>query len=467
MIELALCELAHEIGGQLSLGAMPPLAGDATPVGRIVTDSRQVEPGDVFWGLVGPQHNGADYADEAFLRGASGVVAQGRHIEPWAGRWTLRVPDTQTALWQLAALARYKFAGKVVAVTGSVGKTTTRAMIHQVLKYQWEGTSSPGNFNNHIGLPLSMLRWNSLDDYAVVELGANHCGEIESLASLCQPHVGVITCIGEAHLGGFGSQRAIAMEKCDLLSALPDDGWAVLGGDDLWLRRLAHRCSGSVLFSGRTADCDILATDVCYRQGELEFTVEDCRFRLPVWGRHFLTSAAAAIAVGRIFELSLEEIAEALARFEPLAQRCQVSQRGGVTIIDDTYNASPTAARAALEVLRDLDGPGRRIVVMGDMAELGSASEYWHQQLGEQTVTVCGADLVVACGEHAEEILAGAYGAGLPHNDGYTFSNATAAQRFLTNLIRPGDAVLVKGSRIMRMETIVGEISVSRQAQAA
>jgi len=467
MIEIALCELVHEIGGRLSLGSMPPLAGEASPVGRIVTDSRQVECGDVFWGLVGPNHDGTDYVDEAFSRGASGVVVQSRAVEPWAGRWSLQVEDTQHALWQLAAAARYKFTGKVVAVTGSVGKTTTRAMIHQVLRSQLQGSSSPGNFNNHIGLPLSMLQWNSLDDYAVVELGASACGEIESLASLCQPHIGVITCIGEAHLGGFGSQQAIAGAKCELLQAIPDDGWAVLGGDDLWLRRLSHRCSGSVLFAGRTADCDILATDVCYRQGELEFTVEDCRFRLPVWGRHFLTAAVAAISVGRIFELSLEEIAESLARFEPLAQRCQVVQRGGVTIIDDTYNASPTAARAALEVLRDLDGPGRRIVVMGDMAELGSTSGYWHMQVGEQTVTVCGADIVIACGEHAADVLAGAYEAGLPHSDGYSFANAQAAHGFLASLIRPGDALLVKGSRVMHMETIVNEIQTVRQAQAA
>jgi UDP-N-acetylmuramoyl-tripeptide--D-alanyl-D-alanine ligase len=467
MLEIALCELVHEIGGKLSLGCMPPLAGDATPIGRIVIDSRQVEDGDVFWALKGPNHDGTDYVDEAFARGASGVVVQSRSIEPWAGRWSLQVEDSQLALWQLAAVARYRFSGKVVAVTGSVGKTTTRAMIHQVLRTQLQGTSSPGNFNNHIGLPLSMLQWNSMDDYAVVELGASSCGEIDSLATLCHPHVGVITCIGEAHLGGFGSQQAIAGAKCELLQALPDDGWAVLGGDDLWLRRLSHRCPGSVLFAGRTADCDILATDVCYRQGELEFTVEDCRFRLPVWGRHFLTAAVAAIGVGRIFELSLEEIAESLARFEPLAQRCQVVQRGGVTIIDDTYNASPTAARAALEVLRDLEGTGRRIVVMGDMAELGSSSEYWHMQLGEQTVTVCGADIVIACGAHAEDIVAGAYEAGLPHNGGYTFASTQAAQTFLTSLIRPGDAVLVKGSRIMQMETIVTEINTIRQAQAA
>ena len=467
MIELALCDLVHEIGGDLCLGTMPPVAGEDTPVGRIVTDSRQVEEGNVFWALVGPNHNGTDYVDEAFARGASGVVAQSRHVEPWAGRWSVKVEDTQQALWQLAAAIRYRFTGKVIAVTGSVGKTTTRAMIHHVLRGSLDGTCSPGNFNNHIGLPLSMLAWDPLNDYAVVELGASARGEIDALASLCQPHIGVITCIGEAHLGGFGSQKAIAQAKGELLTSLPEDGWAVLGGDDPWLRKLSSQSPASVIFAGRSGDSDILATDVCYRQGELEFAVEDCQFRIPVWGRHFLTSALAAIAVGRTFELTLEEIAESLSRFEPLAQRCHVMQKQGVTIIDDTYNASPTAARAALEVLRDMDNTGRRIVVVGDMAELGSTSDVWHNQLGEQTVTVCGADVVIACGEYSKAVLAGAYDAGLPKQDGHCFPNTAAAQLYLSTVIRPGDAVLVKGSRRMQMETIVAGLQTEQIAKAA
>lgn len=454
MFELAIGELATIVGGRLALGAMPPVDREAAPVGRVVTDSRTVEPGDVFWALRGPHHDGANFADEAYGRGATGVVA-GRHIEPWAGCWSIAVREPRRALWQLAAALRRRFAGEVVAVTGSVGKTTTRQMIHAALGARLTGSASPQNYNNRIGLPLSMLGWSPLDDYAVVELGASAAGEIGELAGLAQPHVGVITCVGEAHLAGFGSREAVARAKLELLSTLESNGTAVLNGDDPWLRRGARNSRAKVVWFGRSADCDITASEVRSGRGMVEFCVERRQFRVPVWGRHYLTAALAAVAVGRVLGLSLDELSAALAEFAPPPGRCQVVRLPHCTIVNDCYNANPTSMRAALELLRDLDVPGRRVVVCGDMRELGGATHQAHRQLGEQVVNVCGADLLVAVGQSAEDVVAGAYEAGMPRGCAATCDSTDEAADAVPAMLQPGDVVLVKGSRAMAMEKLV------------
>lgn len=455
MFELALQEFARLVDGDVTFGMMPPLSGEATPVGRIVTDSRLVEPGDVFWGLIGEHHDGSEFAHEAFARGAEGIVVSRRYIEPWAGRWSVEVDDTQQALWRLAGAVRERFAGTVIGVTGSVGKTTTRQMIDTVLAKAWQGSASPNNFNNHVGVPLSMLDWNLEDDYSVVELGASHAGEIAALAGLCRPEIGVITCIGDAHLEGFGSRQAIAESKAELLDALPPSGWAVLNGDDPNLRRVAVGCDCNLVWFGRSADCDLVATDVTSGAGKLTFQIERTPFNVPVWGRHHLMAAMAAIAVGRIMQLPLAEISTALSQFASLPQRCEVIRSAGLTIVNDSYNASPTAMRAALELLRDLDAPGRRIVVLGDMKELGNAAPEAHRQLGEQAVTVCGADMLVACGEYARDVVLGARGAGMPFTRAIACRAPRDALALLKDHFSPGDALLVKGSRAMEMEQLI------------
>ena len=208
----------------------------------MVSDSRTIEPGDVFWALRGPNHDGEQFVAEAFRRGAAGAVVAEDVAVP-DDRWVVRVDDTHQALLAWARWKRRQFTGTVIAVTGSAGKTTTRQMIHTVLQSRLRGTASPRNFNNHLGVPLSMTAIEPEHDYAVLELGASRPGEIAALAELSAPQVGVITRIGDAHLGGFGSRRQIAQAKAELLAALPADGQAVLG-DDPWLRKLAHGCAG-------------------------------------------------------------------------------------------------------------------------------------------------------------------------------------------------------------------------------
>ncbi|NLY02711.1 MAG: UDP-N-acetylmuramoyl-tripeptide--D-alanyl-D-alanine ligase [Rhodopirellula sp.] len=439
-------------------GAFKPAEGvawasAATPLGRVVSDSRWIEPGDVFWALAGTRFDGADFIDEAFRRGATGVVSA-RTAEIPPDRWLLSVADTRTALQQWAAWWRLQFAGTMIAVTGSVGKTTTRQMIHTVLGARWKGTASPKNYNNQVGVPLSILQIEPSDQYAVLELGASRAGEIAALSRICRPTIGVITNIADAHLGGFGSPRAIAEAKAELLGALPLDGHAVLG-DDPWLRRMARKSRAPITWVGRGADCDVTAGDIQCGRGELRFRVEAVEFRVPVWGRHHLADALLAVAVGQALGMRLNEISAALERFDPLPMRCEVVEARGATIINDTYNASPAAMKAALELLRDFDAPGRRIVVSGDMAELGDEAIRLHRQLGNQIVSLCGADLLIACGEFARDVAAGARAAGMTPTRAIPCRTPEETLPFLGQVILPGDVVLVKGSRVMGMERLV------------
>ncbi len=455
MRDLSVKKLHEIIGGRLRLATLAPRHGEASPVGQVVTDSRQIQRGDVFWGLAGAHLDGAGFAAEAYSRGAAGVVVGKKYVQPWPGCWSVEVNDSLQSLHQLARWNRQRTAARVVAITGSVGKTTSRQMIHAVLSRQFQGSASPKNFNNHVGVPLSMLAIEPDHDFSVLELAANTPGEIGALAAMCQPHVGVITRVGDAHLAGFGSLDAVAEAKTELLAQLGGDGWAVLAGDDARLRKHAAVRRSRVVWFGRSLDNDLVATNVACAAGQLSFCIDGTPMSVNVWGRHHLAGALAAVAVGRIFGICDAEIARGLADFKSPPMRCQVTKVGGATIIDDTYNASPLAMGAALELLRDFDAPGRRIVVCGDMRELGEAAGLLHHQLGDQVVTLCGADLLLACGDHADEVVAGARAAGMPRE-------RTVACRQPEDLLderkcslRPGDVMLIKGSRALAMERLV------------
>jgi UDP-N-acetylmuramoyl-tripeptide--D-alanyl-D-alanine ligase len=447
-----LFDLQQATGGTLDRSAGG--AGDpaAVTLGPLCTDSRQVEPGCVFWGLKGPHYDGDDFAEDALAAGAQGAVVA-KPVEPRAG-WVLRVADTQRALTDWAAWKRRHFSGMVIGVTGSVGKTTTRQMIHAVLGSRLSGTASARNYNNHWGVPLTLARLEPAFDYAVVEMGASRRGEIAALAALSAPKIGVITQASDAHLGMFGSRQSVASAKAELLAALPPDGHAVLG-DDPWLRRMAGACRAPITWVGRRAECDLAAADVHCGQGNLRFSLDGCEFSVPVWGRHHLVSALLAVGVGRVMGLDLDRIAAALRGFCPLPMRCQVTEVRGATLINDAYNASPAAMRAALELLRDFDGPGRRIVVSGDMGDLGDQAQWLHHQLGNQIVTVCGADLLIACGQYARDVVAGARAAGMPRPHTIPCRTPEEALPYLGQVVLPGDVLLVKGARAMAMERIV------------
>lgn len=458
-----LSELIGAIGGEL-VGTRPTEQAASTLIGPIVTDSRLVGPGDVFWALRGPNFDGTDFIDEAFQRGAMAAVT-GRPA-PASDHWVIRVADTHTALQAWATWNRERFTGTVIAITGSMGKTTTRQMLHAILSTQLRGTATTGNLNNHIGLPLSMLKLDADHDYAVLELGANHKGEIAELAKLCRPKIGVITHIGDAHLGEFGSRQAIAEAKGELLVALPQDGHAFFG-DDPWLRKLSERCRCPVTFVGQNAACDVRAEQVESRAGKLGFVVAGQRFVVPVWGRHHLTAALLATAVARHMGLNLAEIAEGLGRYQSLPQRCEVIEVRGATIINDTYNANPTAMRAALALLSEVDVPGRRIVVLGDMAEMGNEAAALHWELGQQVVSVGHGRLLLACGQYAKCVAAGARAAGMPRGKAIACDTVDDALPYIGQMVQPADVVLVKGSRMMAMERLVRALQLFPQRRSA
>jgi UDP-N-acetylmuramoyl-tripeptide--D-alanyl-D-alanine ligase len=445
--------LTEIVGGALLFSDMPPRDGDAAVVSRIVTDSRQVQPGDLFWALAGGSCDGADFAYEAYMRGATGIVAR-RRVEPWAGRWSLIVPDPMLALWELARWKRARFRGTIIGVAGAVGKTITRHLIHTVLKARFSGTVCPQLEHPRLGIPLGMLSLDPLDDYAVVELSAGAPSDSEARVKLCQPTIGVVASLGGLPLVRAAADPAASDVKRQLLAALPESGWAELPGDEPLARKAAADVRARIVWFGRRGDCDVAATDVECRRGYLRFAVDKVRFCVPVWGRHYLPSVLAAYAVGRVFELPPDEIADALSEFDPPPVRCQVSEAAGVTFVDDTYNASSAAMQAALEVLRDCPAT-RRVVVCGELDGGGDLASALHRQIGEQIVTLCGADLVVACGRFARDVVTGARDAGIPLRRAVACRQASDAVALLANELTSGDAVLVKGRSAPPVERIV------------
>jgi len=473
-------DLAQATGGRILPASRIPDAA-LISLGRIVIDSRQVESDDVFWAIQGPNHDGACFIHEAFRRGAQGVVVSQIETEPDEG-WVLNVDNTQRALEQWARWKRRHFTGIVIAVTGSVGKTTTRQMIHTVLQSRLKGTASPRNCNNSWGVPLSMVTIEPQHDYAVLELTANHAGEIAMLADLCAPKVGVITQLGDAHITEFSSRQGVAEAKAELLAALPSSGHAVLA-DDSWLRVLSSHCAAPITWIGTGPQCNLRAVNIECKQGRLEFHVAcgevtapatgsrgsktPVRFSIPVWGRHYVNAALASVAVGRMMGFDLEVIAAALTNYQAVPMRCKMTEIRGAIIINDTHNSNPTAMRAALEFLRDFDAAGRRIVVCGDMAEMGTQSIALHWQIGKDIVQIGGAELVIACGPFARHVTAGARSTGLIRARAIPCDTLEDAMLYVGQAILPGDIVLVKGSRGMAMERLIEALKQYPQRKSA
>ena len=421
----------------------------------VTTDSRAVPPDAVFWGIRGSRHDGSDFAADASCRGASVSVVSATAKTTGCGP-RIVVSDPLAALTSLAHQVRSRYEGLVIGVTGSVGKTTTRDMLHMILSTAYEGLQSERNFNNDVGVPLTLLRLARQHEFAVLELGARQAGEIARLCQIVQPEVGVVTCIGETHLESFGSLETIAQTKWELVDALPPNGFAVLNGDDPHLRALASRAACRVVWVGTGNDGDYRAERVCLTEDGLQFSVDGHEYLVPVFGRHLLTSCLCALAVATEIGLSPQQIAEGFRRVAPLPGRGQRVVSGGCLLIDESYNASPPSVRAAIAQLAEVPcrRGGRRILVLGDMLELGPTAAAEHFALG-QLAAEQQIDQILAVGEHADAVLAGAQKSGLPSHNLASLKNLDVLLALLDCSLEPGDVVLVKGSRSMGLERVV------------
>lgn len=450
MERLSLHDLTQATGGQLT-----DTSSADRPFERVSIDSRDVRPGDVFWALKGEHHDGHDFIPQALERGAACCVTSRSHGEA-AGGSRLIVEDSLASLSRFARWYRGTLEALVIGVTGSVGKTTTRDLIHAALAAEYEGVRSRKNFNNLIGLPLSLLDIEQQHEFAVLELGAAREGDIRALAEIAVPEVGVVTAIGPAHLASFGSLDAIIRTKGELLDCLPPTGFAVLPGDDPILRQMADRAPCPVIFVGEGDDNHLRATRVRASFEGLRFEADGGEFDVPVCGRHHLTNVLCAIAIAREIGVSPKSLAQGLSYFQPIEGRTCLHTIGPWTVIDDTYNASPKSVAAACRMMKDLELPGlgQRIVVLGDMRELGPSAANEHEQIGELAARLR-IDLLLACGDHADDIAGGAERAGMDPHRIAAAPDIETAKAVLDCWLEPGDTILVKGSRATRMERMV------------
>ena len=450
MEQLSLHDLTQATGGQLTEPSFADL-----PFDRVSIDSRDIRPGDVFWALKGEHHDGHDFIPQALERGAACCVTSRTRGEAANGS-RLIVDDSLASLGRFARWYRGTLEALVIGVTGSVGKTTTRDLIHAALASEYEGVRSRKNFNNLIGLPLSLLDIEHQHEFAVLELGAAREGDIRALAEIAVPEIGVVTAIGPAHLASFGSLDAIIRTKGELLDCLPPTGFAVLPGDDPILRQMADRAPCPVIFVGEGDDNHVRAKRIRASFEGLQFEMDGDEFDVPVCGRHHLTNVLCAIAIAREIGVRPQSLAQGLSYFQPIEGRSFLKTIGSWTVIDDTYNASPPSMAAACRMMKDLElpGTGQRILVLGDMKELGPTAAHEHEQIGTLAARLQ-IDLLLACGDHADDIAYGAERAGMAPHRIAAAPDIETAKAVLDCWLEPGDAILVKGSRATRMERIV------------
>ncbi|VAX37299.1 UDP-N-acetylmuramoyl-tripeptide--D-alanyl-D-alanine ligase [hydrothermal vent metagenome] len=416
-------------------------------------DSRTVQPGEIFWAIQGDRYDGHRFIEEAIERGAVAVVAN-KNTNSKSSVPVIKVRETTEALKKFSAWYRRSVEPFVIGVTGSVGKTTTRELVSSVLSEQFETMQSPKNYNNHIGLPLSLLRIESHHDIAMLELGASHVGEIQELADIAAPQIGIVTKIGSAHLGSFGSQQNIVQSKGELVEALPKTGIAILNGDDLQTRSLAKRATCLTQFVGENDDNHVQATDVTVRWNHLQFKVEGFSYHLNVIGRHHLTAALCAIAVGREFGMAAETIQNGFDQFKAISGRCQLQQVGSWSVVNDTYNANPTSMQAACEIAKTWQGAGKRLMIVGDMLELGAESNRYHYELGNK-IAQSNIDHLFVLGKQAKQVIAGARQSGFHSQSSTECSSMNAMLTQLDKTLQSNDLIIVKGSRGMKMERVI------------
>ncbi len=410
-------------------------------------DTRKLEPGQLFIALQG-QRDGHDFIPAALEKGAAAVLCA--HCD---GDFpAIVVDDTRLALGQIAAGERARIDMKVVGITGSVGKSTTKEMTAAILETTYRTARTPANHNNDIGMPMAILAMPEDTQVAVLEMGMNHFREIAYLTSIAKPDVAAIINIGTMHMENLGSAEGILKAKLEILEGMSGDGMLLLNGDDSRLSLYRGDKVPTAFFGMENGQCQVLAKDVTEAPGMLRFWVRSQQQAFPVElaleGLHHVSDALAAIAVGLHLGVSTRDIQTSLAQFENMAGRQEIFQKNGYTIIKDCYNAGPESMAASLAVLGKQSG--RRVAVLGDMLELGVCTQAEHYKVGRLAAEK--ADVLLAYGPNSVRVLNGALTGGMPQSRARAFTDRDRLVQVLRQLAKPGDVILFKGSRGMRME---------------
>jgi UDP-N-acetylmuramoyl-tripeptide--D-alanyl-D-alanine ligase len=425
----------------------------------VSTDSRTLDPGEIYIALCGDNFDGHTFVADAFRRGAAAAVVQADRVPVLTDAGPLlKVRDPEYALRQIAAGHRERCRATAIAITGSAGKTTVKDMVACALRAECEVAATPGNWNNHIGLPLSMLRMHDTDQYGVFEIGTNHPGEVGALCDILRPAWGVVTTVGAAHTAYFESIDAIADEKASVLRCLPDTGLACLCRDDRYFEYLANAATCRVTTLSWSQDADYVCVDYDADGGQVSIreaaTGEVIDFRAPLAGRHNVTNVLFAVAIAREAGVGVDGIRAAVEQFRPSAMRWERLSVAGVAIVNDAYNANPLSVRAALSAFARESGEGRKWLVLGDMLELGDAEDDEHRKIG----TIVAGDPwagVITVGPRAQRIAEGACAAGFAADNVASVDCNEAAAAILKKWVKTDDSVLLKGSRGMKLEEIV------------
>jgi UDP-N-acetylmuramoyl-tripeptide--D-alanyl-D-alanine ligase len=412
-------------------------------------DSRTTAPGDLFFALRGPNHDGNAYVDDVLRKGAVAAVANAIPSRDREGA-VLVVPDTLEALQRTAKWALGQWGGEVVGVTGSAGKTSTKDVIAALLGASMPVGKTIGNLNNHFGVPLSILRLPGQARVAVLEMGMNHGGEIRALCAIAKPRIGVVTNVGHAHMEAFDSIEGVAAAKRELIESLPADGVAVLNADDPLVSKFGEAHRGRSITFGINSPADVRAERVQLRDRGVTFTVDGIPFESTLVGRHSVSNILAGVAVASLYGIRPAQITTVVKDLRASSMRGQRLEQGGVLILNDCYNSNPDAARVMIDVLRETPAK-RRIAVLGEMLELGRWSESLHRDVGSYAAK-SGIDVLVGIRGEACHLVDAARQAGLAENAAFFFPDAEAAGEHLRRVAHPGDVILFKGSRGTHVE---------------
>jgi len=454
MKSASVLEICAATGGVLEEGSSTALFSG------ISTDTRSIKQGDLFIPLVGKNYDGHDFAINAIEKGASGILFSHAGINIASLPVVkIKVNDTLKALGDIASFHRKRSRAKIVAITGSVGKTSTKDMTASVLAVGHRVIKSEANFNNEIGLPLTLLKLDDDCDFAVVEMGMRAIGEISRLSFIAQPDICIITNIGVSHIERLGSRQNILKAKLEIIDGMNNDGIAILNGDDPLLLGVRGSIKQKTLYYGMGMNLDFIACDIMQKGIEgvtfsLLYNSKRSEFCIKQPGLHNVYNALAAITAGISAGMAPEEIASGLRKCKPNPMRLNIVVRGSIKVIDDTYNASPQSMVAALDVLSMIPGATRRIAILGDMLEMGDWAVEAHKETGYFAASR-NIDRILTIGELSKYIALAAVESGFDSGKIISATDGKAAIPVIADLVKPGDAILVKGSRGMKMEEVV------------